>query len=82
MKYFLTISFFLHTKRAPKPKKLSQNIVVEHVMRTTSEKLYSVFQGWITSHNRTYREEFGKSLGWKVDSCQERSLAAGLFLGY
>jgi hypothetical protein len=58
---------------------LSQDIEVEYVTRTTSEKLYSVFEGWITLHNRTYRDEFVKSLGWKVVSCHERSLAAGLF---
>jgi hypothetical protein len=51
------------------------------VRRTASEKLYSVFEGWITSHNRTYRYEFVKSLGWKVVSCDERSLAAGIFVG-
>jgi hypothetical protein len=50
-------------------------------MRMSSEKLYSVLEGWITLHNRTYRDEFVKSLGWKVGSCHERSLAAGLFFG-
>ncbi len=49
--------------------------------RTTSEELYSVFEGCITLHNSTYRDEFVKCLGWKVVSCHERSLAAGIFWG-
>ncbi len=79
-KILLTISVFF-TPKGPQNKKLSQNIAVEHVMRMSSEKLYSVLEGWITLHNRTYRDEFVKSLGWKVGSCHERSLAAGLFFG-
>jgi hypothetical protein len=55
--------------------------VGEHVRRTTSETLFSLFQGWIALHNRTYRDEFVKGLGWKVVSCHKRSLAGGIFMG-
>ncbi len=79
-KYF-QLEVFSFTPKGPQNKKLWQNIAVEHATRTTAEKLYSVLEGWITLHNRTYRDEFVKSLGWKVVSCNERSLAAGIFMG-
>jgi hypothetical protein len=81
MKNTFNYKFFPSHQKGPQNKKLSQNIMVEPVRRTTSEKLYSVFEGWITLHKRTYRDEFVKSLGWKVVSCDERSLAAGIVVG-
>jgi hypothetical protein len=46
-------------------KKLTQKNLVKHVMKTTLKNIYSVFEGWITLHNRTYKNEFVRALDGK-----------------
>jgi hypothetical protein len=71
----LTIKYFLHTKKGPQnKKKLDTKKSGKTCMKTTSENIYSVFEGWITLHNKTYKNEFvraldGKSfMPWKIPS--------------
>jgi hypothetical protein len=44
---------------------LTEKNLVKHAMKTTSENIYSVFEGWITLHNRTYKNEFVRALDGK-----------------
>ncbi len=55
-----------NTPKGPQNKeKLTQKNLVKHVMKTTSENIYSVFEGWITLHNRTYKNKFVRALDGK-----------------
>jgi hypothetical protein len=59
------LKYFLHTKRAPKQKKLDTKKSGKTCMKTTSENIYSVFEPWISLHNRTYKNEFVRALDGK-----------------
>jgi hypothetical protein len=54
-----------HQKGPKTKKKLTQKNLVKHVMKTTLENIYSVFEGWISLHNRTYKNEFVRALDGK-----------------
>jgi hypothetical protein len=47
MKNTFKVNFFSFTPKGP--QKIA---VIEHVMRMTSKNLSSVFEGWITLHNK------------------------------
>jgi hypothetical protein len=54
-----------HQKGPNNKKKSTQKNLLKHVMKTTSENISSVFEGWITLHNRTYKNEFVRALDGK-----------------
>jgi len=57
--------FSSHKKGPQNKKKLDTKKSGKTCMKTTSENIYSVFEGWITLHNRTYKNEFVRALDGK-----------------